>query len=72
MLSDRKFSWDSDKCAHWGFRVKYVSRYWMLTLGNIDELEGGPVGVYRRVESRMFHQDLFSSLVMVAESEERL
>lgn len=44
----------------------------MLTLGNVDEIEGKPVGVYRRVESRVFHQDLFSPLVMVAKSEERL
>lgn len=71
VLSDRKFSLDPEKCAHSGFQVKYVSRYWMLILGNVDELEGEPVGVYRRVESSMFHRDLFSSLVMVAECEER-
>lgn len=29
-------------------------------------------GSHRRKESRMFHQDLLSSLVMIAEGEERL
>lgn len=51
--------------------MKCISRYWELTLRNEDEL-GGSVGSYRMEESRLFHQDLLSPLVMVAESEERL
>lgn len=48
--------------------MKYVSRYWELTLSNGELLEEG---LRSPKESRVFHQDLFISPGMGAESEER-
>jgi hypothetical protein len=41
MLPSREFFWNSDRCGHWEFRVKFLSRYWELILRNEDELGGG-------------------------------
>lgn len=34
----RKFFWDPDRCGHWGFQVKCVSRYREQTPRNGDGL----------------------------------
>ena len=36
--------WLSARGEHWGFWVKYVSRYWELTLRGGDGLQSGPTG----------------------------
>jgi hypothetical protein len=30
----RKLFWDANRCGHWTFQVKCVSRFWELTLKN--------------------------------------
>jgi hypothetical protein len=68
-LSGRKFSWDLDKCGYWRFQVKYVSRYWELMPSDWELLD---VKLRESMEeSWVFHQDLFISLGMGEESEER-
>jgi hypothetical protein len=70
MVPRRKFFWGSDKCGYSGFWVKCVSRYWELMLRKKNWLSSAE-GIHKREESCMFHQDLLSSLVRRAESEER-
>lgn len=57
--------------GHWRFCVECVSRYWELTLRNVDGLGSRVEEVYRREGSRVFPQDLLSSLGMGTESKER-
>lgn len=46
------------------FQIKCISKYWELILRNVDEVGVWAKGVHRREDSRMFHQELFNSLVM--------
>ena len=55
--------WNSARCSHWEFHVKYVPKYLKLTLRNGDGLRGGIAErVHRSVESSVFHLDLLRLL----------
>lgn len=70
MVLGRKFGGGGpDKCGHWGFLVKWISRYWVVTLRNRDGLRG--LGQRDpQEESRGFHLNRFSSLGKWTESQE--
>lgn len=63
----REFFWDPEKCDNWRLQVKCISRHWKLILKNKD---GERVKDVHRIQSRMLHQDLLSSLRMGTESGE--